>query len=30
PLFRNVAGFLIGALVAFLAPLLNRSSPSET
>ncbi|PZV09223.1 MAG: methanol dehydrogenase [Leptolyngbya sp.] len=30
PLFRNVAGFLIGALVAFLAPMLNRSSPSET
>jgi len=30
PLFRNVAGFLIGALVAFLAPTLNRSSPSET
>ncbi|MEX0269111.1 TPM domain-containing protein [Leptolyngbyaceae cyanobacterium UHCC 1019] len=30
PLFRNVAGFLIGALVAFLVPILNRSSPSET
>jgi hypothetical protein len=30
PLFRNVSGFLIGALVAYLAPLLNRSTPSET
>ncbi|WP_197985008.1 TPM domain-containing protein [Leptolyngbya sp. Cla-17] len=30
PLFRNVAGFLIGALVAYLTPMLNRSSPSET
>ncbi len=30
PLFRNVAGFLIGALVAFLAPAFNRSTPSET
>jgi TPM domain len=30
PLFRNVAGFAIGALVAFLTPLLNSSTPSET
>lgn len=30
PLFRNVAGFLIGALVAFLAPTLNQSTSSET
>lgn len=30
PLFRNVAGFLIGALVAYLSPLLNQSSASET
>jgi hypothetical protein len=30
PLFRNVAGFAIGALVAFLAPSFVRSSTSET
>ena len=30
PLFRNVTGFLIGALVAFLSPAFNRSTPSET
>lgn len=30
PLFRNVAGFAIGALVAYLAPSLGRSSTSET
>jgi len=30
PLTRNVAGFLIGALVAYLTPLFNQSSPSET
>ncbi|MFH7031027.1 MAG: TPM domain-containing protein [Heteroscytonema crispum UTEX LB 1556] len=30
PLVRNVAGFLIGALVAYLSPILSRSSPSET
>jgi len=30
PLFRNIAGFLIGALVAFLSPAFNRSTPSET
>ncbi|NEQ37623.1 MAG: TPM domain-containing protein [Okeania sp. SIO3I5] len=30
PLTRNVAGFLIGALVAYLTPFLNQSSPSET
>lgn len=29
PLFRNFAGFLIGALVAFLSPVLNRPSPPE-
>jgi hypothetical protein len=30
PIFRNVAGFAIGALVAFLAPTLGRSPSSET
>jgi hypothetical protein len=30
PLTRNLAGFGIGALVAYLAPFLSRSSPSET
>ena len=30
PLFRNVAGFLIGALVAYLSPLIAQSSTSET
>jgi TPM domain len=30
PLVRNIAGFLIGALVAYLSPILSRSSPSET
>ncbi|MGB3510971.1 MAG: TPM domain-containing protein [Microcoleaceae cyanobacterium] len=30
PLFRNCAGFLIGALVAYLTPMLSQSSPSET
>lgn len=30
PLVRNIAGFLIGALVAYLSPVLNRSSASET
>lgn len=30
PLTRNVAGFLIGVLVAYLTPMLNQSSPSET
>lgn len=29
PLFRNVAGFAIGALVAYLSPVLGRSSASE-
>jgi energy-converting hydrogenase Eha subunit A len=29
PLFRNFAGFLIGALVAYLSPVLNRPSPPE-
>jgi hypothetical protein len=30
PLVRNVAGFAIGALVAFLTPVLGKSPPSET
>ncbi|NJP08277.1 MAG: TPM domain-containing protein [Leptolyngbyaceae cyanobacterium RU_5_1] len=30
PLFRNVSGFLIGALVAYLSPLFSRSAPFET
>ena len=30
PLTRNFAGFLIGALVAYLTPFLNQSSSSET
>lgn len=31
PLFRNVAGFVMGALVAYLSPMLNASSaPEET
>jgi energy-converting hydrogenase Eha subunit A len=30
PLVRNVAGFALGALVAFLSPMLNASSTSET
>ncbi|MGJ3249774.1 MAG: TPM domain-containing protein [Elainellaceae cyanobacterium] len=30
PLFRNIAGFLLGALVAYLVPILNGSSPSES
>lgn len=30
PLVRNIAGFVLGALVAFLSPLLNASSTSET
>lgn len=30
PLFRNVAGFAIGALVAYLSPVFTRSSTSET
>jgi hypothetical protein len=29
PLFRNFSGFLIGALVAYLSPMLNRSSAPE-
>lgn len=28
PLFRNIAGFVLGALVAYLVPILNGSSPS--
>jgi TPM domain len=30
PILRNVAGFMIGALVAYLTPILTRSAPSET
>lgn len=30
PLLRNVAGFVLGALVAYLSPMLSNSSPSET
>jgi len=30
PLFRNLAGFLVGALVAYLSPMLNQSSTSKT
>jgi energy-converting hydrogenase Eha subunit A len=30
PLLRNVAGFVLGALVAYLTPMLNASSASET
>lgn len=30
PLFRNVIGFVLGALVAYLSPILNQQSPSET
>ena len=30
PLVRNISGFLIGVLVAYLTPVLNRSTPSET
>lgn len=30
PLVRNIAGFMIGALVAYLSPMLNQSPTSET
>ena len=30
PLFRNVLGFMLGALVAYLTPTFARSSTSET
>jgi energy-converting hydrogenase Eha subunit A len=30
PLLRNVAGFVLGLLVAYLSPMLNASSASET
>lgn len=30
PLVRNIAGFFMGALVAYLSPVLSRSSASET
>ncbi len=29
PIFRNVIGFVLGALVAYFSPLLNQESPSE-
>ncbi len=29
PIFRNVIGFVLGALVAYFSPLLNQQSPSE-
>ncbi|NJN75949.1 MAG: TPM domain-containing protein [Synechococcaceae cyanobacterium RL_1_2] len=29
PLFRNIAGFCLGALVAYLSPYINQASPSE-
>ncbi len=30
PIFRNIIGFVLGALVAYLSPMLNQQSPSET
>jgi hypothetical protein len=30
PLFRNVVGFMLGALVAYLSPTFNQSSASES
>ena len=30
PLVRNISGFLIGVLVAYLTPVINKSTPSET
>ncbi|MFW6264409.1 MAG: TPM domain-containing protein, partial [Cyanobacteriota bacterium] len=30
PLFRNILGFVLGALVAYLSPLMNSSTPSES
>jgi hypothetical protein len=30
PLLRNVLGFLLGAVVAYLTPVIDRKSPSET
>ncbi len=30
PVVRNIAGFAAGALIAFLAPIMNRANPSET
>ncbi|MEO1560474.1 MAG: TPM domain-containing protein, partial [Cyanobacteria bacterium J06632_19] len=30
PLVRNISGFLIGVLVAYLTPILNNSTTSET
>lgn len=30
PLFRNLIGFILGALVAYFSPLINQQTPSET
>ncbi len=30
PIFRNIIGFLLGAVVAYLAPMMNNSHPSES
>ena len=30
PLFRNVIGFMLGALVAYLSPVFNSTTTSET
>jgi hypothetical protein len=30
PLFRNVIGFVLGATLAYLSPMFNQSSTSET
>ena len=30
PLFRNILGFVLGVLVAYLSPLINQSTTSES
>ncbi len=30
PVFRNIMGFMLGALVAYLSPTINQSTPKET
>jgi energy-converting hydrogenase Eha subunit A len=30
PVFRNIMGFLLGAVVAYLSPMINQSNPSES
>ena len=30
PIFRNIIGFVLGALVAYFSPLLNQQNTSET